>query len=78
MSKLIPKKHVSLEHSLIGFGSKVISIIGNANVSLEYLWGQCNLNSTVKHSFDDLVLTLDYLFGIGVVIQNKEGLLCLK
>lgn len=78
MSKLIPKKHVPLEHSLIGFGSKVISIIGNANVSLEYLWGQCNLNSTVKHSFDDLVLTLDYLFGIGVVIQNKEGLLCLK
>ena len=78
MSKLIPKKHVSLEHSLIGFGSKVISIIGDANVSLEYLWGQCNLNSTVKHSFDDLVLTLDYLFGIGVVIQNEEGLLCLK
>ena len=78
MSKLIPKKHVSLEHSLIGFGSKVISIIGNASVSLEYLWGQCNLNSTVKHSFDDLVLTLDYLFGIGVVIQNEEGLLCLK
>lgn len=78
MSKLIPKKHISLEHSLIGFGSKVISLIGDSRVSLEYLWEQCNLNSTIKHSFDDLVLTLDYLFGIGVIMQNEEGLICLR
>lgn len=78
MSKLMPKKHLSLEQSLIGFGGKIIDLIGNSTVSLEDLWQKCNLSGTAKHSFDDLVLTLDYLFAIDVIIQNAEGLLCLK
>lgn len=74
----MPKKHISLEQSLIGFGTKIIDLIGTDTVSLEFLWQKCNLDCAVKHSFDDLVLTLDYLFAIGVVVQNEEGLLCLN
>ena len=78
MSKLMPKKHISLEQSLIGFGTKIIKLIGMNTVSLEFLWQNCNLDCAVKHSFDDLILTLDYLFAIGIVKQDEEGWLCLN
>ena len=78
MNKLMPKKHISIEQSLLGFGGLIISLLKESNYTIEELWIQCNVDKDVKHDFDDLLLTLDYLFSIGVVTLNYEGLLCLS
>jgi hypothetical protein len=77
MNSLVPRKHISLDQSLLGFGAKIINLIDD-NSTLELLWQKCNINSAVKHSFDDLVLTLDFLYLIDVIFINDKGFICLN
>ena len=78
MMKLLPKKHISLEQSLIGFSCHILTIIGKSKCSLEYIWENCNTNCIAKHTFDDLILTIDYLYAIGVLNMDSEGRVCLN
>ena len=77
MSKLFPKKHITLEQSYLGFGAQLIPLIHDS-VTSDELWQQSNANFVVKHNFDDLILTLDYLYSIGVIKINHEGKICLN
>lgn len=77
MNKFLPKKHISLEASYIGFGAELIKLIVD-NMTVDQLWAQCNINCVVKHSFDDLILTLDFLYTINAISISNEGLICLN
>lgn len=77
MSKLYPKKHITLEQSYLGFGAQIISLISK-NITVDELWQKANANYMVKHNFDDLILTLDYLYSIDVIKINQEGKICLN
>lgn len=77
MSKLLPKKHITLEQSYLGFGAHLLLLINNS-VTVDELWQQSNVNFVVKHSFDDLILTLDYLYSIDIIKINQEGKICLN
>lgn len=77
MSRLLPKKHITLERSYLGFGAQILSLI-NGGESIDALWQKCNSNSNVKHSFDDFILTLDYLYSINVIQVNDEVKICLN
>lgn len=77
MSQMFPKKHITLEQSYLGFGAQLLSLI-NGNVSIDELWQKSNNSFIVKHNFDDLILTLDYLYSIGVIKINQEGKICLN
>lgn len=77
MSKLLPKKHITLEQSYLWFGAKLISLI-NGNISVDELWQQANKTFLVKHNFDDFILTLDYLYVINAIQIDKEGKICLN
>lgn len=77
MNKMFPKKHISLEQSLLGFGAKILTIVKDGS-TIENLWQKCNTDSIVKHSFDDLLLTLDYLYIIDAITIDKEGNICLN
>lgn len=76
MSKFLPKKHITLEQSYLGFGAQLLSLIKDG-IFVDGLWNKLN-SSDVKHSFCDLILTLDYLYSIGVVKINEEGKICLN
>lgn len=77
MSKLYPKKHITLEQSYLGFGAQLLSLI-DESVTVDELWQKSNTNYIVKHNFDDLILTLDYLYAIDIIKINQEGKICLN
>lgn len=77
MSKLYPKKHITLEQSYLGFGAQLLSLI-DESITVDELWQKSNTNYIVKHNFDDLILTLDYLYAIDIIKINQEGKICLN
>lgn len=77
MSKLFPKKHITLEQSYLGFGAQLISLI-NDSITIDELWQELNYKFIVKHNFNDLILTLDYLYSIDIIKINQEGKICLN
>lgn len=71
---ILPKKHLSIEESLFGFGAFLLQKT-TAPTSVERLWGlyndsHINKEYSIKFSFDEFILTLDYLFIIGAIEIN--------
>ena len=72
---LLPTKHLHLRESLLGLWAIIISILSEPK-TLDKLWEEftiINNKDNVSINLDDLVLTLDYLYAVGVVeiIHNK-------
>ncbi len=75
---LLPKKHVSLELSLIGFGAQLIELLDEEMLSDE-LWDKyIKQDVIVVHSYDEFILTLDFLYMIGGIDMKDGGRLCLN
>lgn len=78
---ILPKKHISIEESLFGYGAYLLQHI-NKQTTVDNLWKiylneyQSSLYNT-KFSFDQFVITLDYLFAIGAIETNDKGELVL-
>jgi hypothetical protein len=73
---ILPTKHTTIEQSLIGFGCYILQIM-NENNTVDLLWQKYQIDFEckkypVKQSFDNLILTLIFLFSIGV-IDEIEG-----
>ena len=74
---ILPKKHVSLEESLFGFGAYLLEHI-HAKITVDNLWTIYlkeyeNMLYSTKFSFDQFIVTLDYLYAIGVLTINEKG-----
>lgn len=75
---LLPKKHISLELSLIGFGAQLIRLL-DSDMSSDELWDKyIEQDDDVVHSYDEFVLTLDFLYMIGGIYMKDGGRLCLS
>ena len=77
---ILPKKHLSIEESLFGFGAFLLQKITNP-IAIEDLWesyrdAYINKKYNVKFSFDNFIATLDYLYIIGAIKINEKGLMC--
>lgn len=77
---ILPKKHLSISESFFGFGGFLLQKL-NTPVSVDELWefykdSYSNKKYPVKFSFDQFIMTLDYLFIIGAIRKNEGGLLC--
>lgn len=71
---ILPTKHTRNEQSLLGFGSYILKIIGQES-TVDELWNRYlldykNKEFLAKHSFDHLLLTLTFLYSIGIIEQN--------
>lgn len=67
-----------MEQSLIGFGSYILQIIDDSS-TVDSLWNEYlrDYNSKqyyAKHSFDNLLLTLVFLYSINA-IEEKNGVI---
>lgn len=77
---ILPKKHLSISESYYGFGAFLLEKLKEPK-TVETLWNEykeayaAKLYS-VKFSFDQFVLALDYLYLIGAIMQNEEGVIC--
>lgn len=74
---ILPKKHVSLEESLFGFGAYLLEHM-SSQVTIDSLWKiylneYNNMLYSTRFSFDQFIVTLDYLYAIGAVSINEKG-----
>lgn len=73
---LIPAKHINFSESLLGFGGYILSNLDKPK-SVDEIWIQYQSdleenNYFSNHSFDNLMLTIIFLFSIGT-IDEKDG-----
>ena len=74
---ILPSKHVRLAESFLGLGGILLQFL-NKPLSIDEIWHKySNINNSKKfpayHSFDNIILALDYLFLIGAISINEEG-----
>ena len=78
---LLPGKHVRTSESLLGLGALVLSSLVDEPKNLETLWADLKNLAPVKRrvhgsiTLDGVVLAVDFLFVVGAIQLNHEGLL---
>lgn len=78
---LLPEKHVRTSESLLGLGAIALSCLAVEPKNLDALWADMKELGPVKRrvhgtiTLDSLVLAIDFLFVVGAVQLNDEGLL---
>ena len=75
---ILPTKHINFSQSYLGFGSYLLSKLKQPT-SIDELWKgyQKDLEDDLyfaKQSFDGMILTLIFLYTIGL-IEEKKGVL---
>ncbi|MEM9338926.1 MAG: ABC-three component system middle component 6 [Bacteroidota bacterium] len=73
----MPSKHINFSQSLLGFGSYLLTKL-NKPKSVDDLWKEYQIDVKnegyfANHSFDNLNLTLIFLYGINA-IEEKNGI----
>lgn len=76
---ILPKKQLSLYESFLGFGAFLLQRI-NTPVTVDELWeyykdAYTNKKYSVKFSFDQFIMALDYLYIIGAICEDEKGVL---
>ena len=78
MVEFIPGKHVRLNETIIGLGAVLLSQLKESK-TLDELWDgvrqlrQQRKSIPEKVSLEDIVLTIDFLYGMGLVRVTQEG-----
>jgi len=70
---ILPAKHISLSRSYLGNGASLLNILEKPK-TVSDLWFEMR-NSKKNVTFDNFVLSLDFLFIIGAVDFSHEGLI---
>jgi hypothetical protein len=75
---ILPSKHIRFSESLLGLGGIVLNILKEPKTIDEIWFKFLEINNTKKvlpayHNFDNVVLSLNYLFLIGAVSIDKKG-----
>ena len=74
---LLPAKHIKLSESLIALGAFVLKFLVKPK-NIDQIWleiKQINNSSLLptNHSYDNFLLSVDYLFIVGAVDINANG-----
>jgi len=76
---ILPTKHIRISESLIGLGGYIIKLL-NEPMTIDRLWFKYSKYNNDKfpayHSFDNIILTLNLLFIMGIIDINENGELC--
>jgi len=72
---ILPTKHINFSQSLLGLGAYLLSQLQSPK-SIDELWDAYKVDYKnnvylTKHSFDNLVMTLIFLYSIGSVTENN-------
>lgn len=78
---ILPQKHIKLSESLFALGGFVINEIKlDEKITVDELWIKINLKLKKDKrklisdfTFDNLILSLDYLYLLGLIEIDKEG-----
>lgn len=72
---IMPSKHINFSQSLLGFGSYLLIKLSNPK-SIDDLWReyQKDIKSELyssEHSFDNLILSLIFLYSINTIYEQN-------
>ena len=79
MIHLLPGKHIRLNETAIGLGAVVLSQLATDSKTLDELWDairqlrQQRKSIPEKIGLEDIVLTIEFLFGLGLVQLTEDG-----
>jgi hypothetical protein len=70
---IFPTKHTTIEQSFIGFGCYILQIVDENN-TVDLLWQKYQIDFknqiySAKQTFDNLILTLVFLYTIGAITE---------
>jgi hypothetical protein len=75
---IMPKKHITLSESLVGFGAFILEVLITP-MTVEMCWNTI-YNDFIskgkiskKQSFDNFILSLDFLYALGTININEKG-----
>jgi hypothetical protein len=74
---ILPDKHIRVSESLVGLGGFVLRSLERP-ITIDELWSDfAKINNTKQfpayHSFENLVMAVDFLFALGVIDQESSG-----
>lgn len=74
---LLPEKHIRISESILGLGGFVLSSLDHPK-TVDTVWEELQKARSLGefpsyHSFENLVLAVDFLFAIGTVITLQNG-----
>lgn len=70
---ILPKKHIKLSESLFAMGAIILNEL-NEPKTVDEIWEELKDNKFINiRTFDNLILTLDYLYCINALKMNDEG-----
>lgn len=72
---ILPKKHIKLSESLFALGALVLEQIDSPK-TVDEIWDNISQKQDIisaANNFDNLLLTLDYLFSLGIITLNQKG-----
>jgi len=76
---IMPTKHTSIEQSFLGFGAHILKSLGDGftdnGLTIDELWTNYNRDFSTgeynaKQSFDNLLLTVSFLFSINAIFDD--------
>jgi hypothetical protein len=74
---ILPAKHIRVSESLLGLGGLLLHQLSEP-MSIEDVWEQVQKATNTRsfpayHSFDDMILALDFLYLINALEINSKG-----
>ena len=77
---VFPNKYLKFKDSLINLGSIIIKKKKkNSWYTVDEIWRYIKVEENVRqYTFNDLILTFDFLFSINSISINSEGKVCLN
>lgn len=77
---ILPSKHIRISESLLGLGAYLMKYLNDGPQTVDQLWFKVSKQNNTKkafsyHGFDNVVLSLNYLYIIGAIDINIEGLI---
>jgi hypothetical protein len=74
---LFPDKHLKVAESIFGLGGFILSILSDPKNADEIWLEFGTINNTKEfpayHSFENIILAIDFLYLIGAIKENEEG-----
>lgn len=77
---ILPNKHIRIAESLLGLGAYLLKYLKDGPQTVDQLWFKVSKQNNTKkafayHGFDNVVLSLNYLYIIGAIDISAEGLI---
>lgn len=74
----MPDKHTRLSESILGLSALVVEVLGKKKMDIDSIWEKCSAKMKTKsfpysHSFESLILAIDFLYIAGSVRLDPDG-----